>query len=117
MVTITVIGTPATQGSKRFVGMSKAGRGILIDDNKKNKPWREAVIFATMAAMRESGVSKIVGPVNLDIDFTIPKPASAPKKRRVWPDKKPDLSKLIRSVEDACSDAGVWEDDARVVSL
>jgi Holliday junction resolvase RusA-like endonuclease len=28
----------------------------------------------------------------------------------------PDLSKLIRSTEDALTDAGVWTDDARVVA-
>ena len=45
----------------------------------------------------------------------LPKPASAPKKRRTWPDKYPDVSKLARSTEDALSDAGMWADDARVV--
>ncbi len=30
-------------------------------------------------------------------------------------DRRPDLSKLVRSTEDALSDAGAWEDDARVV--
>jgi Holliday junction resolvase RusA-like endonuclease len=45
----------------------------------------------------------------------MPKPTSAPKTRRTWPDKKPDVSKLARSTEDAISDAGLWVDDARVV--
>jgi hypothetical protein len=26
----------------------------------------------------------------------------------------PDLSKLVRSTEDACTDAGLWADDGRV---
>jgi hypothetical protein len=47
--------------------------------------------------------------------FTVQKPKSAPKTRRTWPDKKPDLSKLVRSTEDAITDAGLWADDARVV--
>jgi crossover junction endodeoxyribonuclease RusA len=47
--------------------------------------------------------------------FTLPKPKSAPKRRRTWPDKKPDLSKLVRSTEDSLTEVAAWEDDARVV--
>jgi crossover junction endodeoxyribonuclease RusA len=47
--------------------------------------------------------------------FTLPKPASAPKRRTTWPMRTPDLSKLARSTEDALTDAGIWRDDARVV--
>ena len=47
--------------------------------------------------------------------FTLPKPSSAPKRRRTWPMRKPDLSKLARSTEDALVDAGLLADDARIV--
>jgi Holliday junction resolvase RusA-like endonuclease len=47
--------------------------------------------------------------------FTMPKPLSAPKTRRTWPMRTPDLSKLLRSTEDALTTAGIWRDDARVV--
>ena len=56
-----------------------------------------------------------IGPVMVRMIFTMPKPASAPKRRRIWPMGMPDLSKLARSTEDALSDAGIWRDDARVV--
>jgi crossover junction endodeoxyribonuclease RusA len=108
--TITIYGTPAPQGSKRFVGLSKTGRGILVESSAKVKPWREAVLFAA----REHG-AKIEGPVHLWVWFTLAKPKSAPKTRRTWPDKKPDLSKLVRSTEDALVDAGTIEDDARII--
>jgi len=29
--------------------------------------------------------------------------------------RTPDLSKLVRSTEDALTEAGIWKDDARVV--
>jgi hypothetical protein len=45
--------------------------------------------------------------------FTMPRPVSARKKDAI-PHKTPDLSKLVRSTEDACTDAGLWVDDARV---
>jgi Holliday junction resolvase RusA-like endonuclease len=47
--------------------------------------------------------------------FTLPKPKSAPKRRRSWPNRTPDVSKLARSTEDALTTAGIWADDARVV--
>src|SRR5690242_15255728 len=57
----------------------------------------------------------ITGAVIVEMIFTLPKPKSAPKKRRTWPDRAPDLSKLARATEDALNDVGAWEDDARVI--
>ena len=54
------------------------------------------------------------GPVRVFMAFTLPKPKSAPKTRRTYPDRKPDLSKLVRSTEDARPRLP-WGDDARVV--
>lgn len=118
---IVVYGMPAPQGSKRFVGTSKTGRGILVESSAKVKPWRQDVKAAALEARAEDhwtiGKVPVMGAVSLRIVFTLPKPASAPKSRRTWPDRKPDLSKLVRSTEDALTDAGVWEDDARIVRL
>lgn len=114
MLTITVIGCPAPQGSKKFVGVSKrTGRGIMVESSKRVKPWRESVKYAALEAVANG--QGITGPVSLDITFTLPKPKSAPERSRTWPDKKPDLSKLIRSTEDSLTEAGVFEDDARIV--
>ena len=117
-VEIRVIGLPAPQGSKRLIGHTKLGRGILVESSAKVKPWREAVKYAALELFRPGACpceGCIRGPVDVEMIFTLPKPKSAPKTRRTWPDKKPDLSKLVRSTEDALTDAGVWEDDARVV--
>lgn len=113
-IEITVYGEPAPQGSKRFVGI-KGGRGMMIESSKKVKPWREAVKYAAIEAIEKTGLPCLLGAINLRVTFTMPKPKSAPKRRRSWPSTKPDLSKLVRSTEDALSDAGVWEDDARVI--
>jgi crossover junction endodeoxyribonuclease RusA len=42
-----------------------------------------------------------------------------PKKHKFskHPATYPDLSKIIRSTEDALTDAGVWQDDALVVGV
>ena len=112
MITIRVFGIPGPQGSKRFVGM-RGGRGVMVESSAKVKPWREAVKWAAREAM--AGRAPLDGPLWVSMVFTLAKPASAPKRRRTFPQTKPDLSKLARSTEDALSDGGAWRDDARVV--
>lgn len=113
MIEFVVYGTPAPQGSKKFVGVSKAGRGLMVESSKKVKPWRMDVKDVAEAVRERVGT--LDGPLRVAMVFTLKKPASAPKRRKTWPDKKPDVSKLARSTEDAISDAGLWTDDARVV--
>lgn len=114
MIHFTVIGSPAPQGSKKFVGTSKSGRGLLVESSKKVKPWRMDVKAAAEAVRGQIGAT-LDGPLIVSMVFTLAKPSSAPKRRKTWADKKPDLSKLARSTEDAISDSGLWVDDARVV--
>lgn len=109
---ITVWGRPAPQGSKRAFVNRYTGRASMVESSKNVKPWREAVKQAVFDA---DGDSVITGPVVLNVTFTLPKPKSAPKTRRTWPDRKPDIDKLCRSTIDALTDAGCWEDDGRIV--
>jgi Holliday junction resolvase RusA-like endonuclease len=113
-VEIRVYGIPGPQGSKRFVGM-KGGKGVMIESSAKVKGWRNSVVYAAIDALGGGGC--ICGPLSVEMIFTLPKPKSAPKNRKTFPDKKPDCSKLVRSTEDALVDAGVIEDDARIVEL
>lgn len=115
MITITVYGQPAPQGSKKFMGI-KGGKGIMVESSKAVKPWREAVLNAALDRRLEMDSGPLRGPLSVEMIFTLRKPASAPKKRKSYPDKKPDLSKLVRSTEDALTNSCIWEDDARVIS-
>jgi Holliday junction resolvase RusA-like endonuclease len=115
VITITVRGTPAPQGSKKYVGQTKDGRGLLVESSKKVKPWRQDVKAAAEELIAHTGMPPIDGPVIVRMVFTLPKPASAPKRRRTYPMRTPDLSKLARSTEDALTEAGIWRDDARVI--
>jgi Holliday junction resolvase RusA-like endonuclease len=115
VITIMVRGTPAPQGSKKFVGTTKDGRGLLVESSKKVRPWRQDVKAAAVDLIERTGMPPIDGPVIVRMVFTLPKPASAPKKRRTYPMRTPDLSKLARSTEDALTEAGIWMDDARVI--
>lgn len=110
MITIIVRGMPAPQGSKRHVG-----NGVMLESSKKVKPWRQDVVAAAVEA--RNGAPPLDGPLRARIVFTLPKPKSAPKRKRTYPDKKPDLSKLLRSTEDALTNAGVIADDARIVGF
>lgn len=109
-MTFTVIGTPGPQGSKRHVG-----RGIMVESSKLVKPWREAVKMAAREEMARLGLTApaISGPVLMQVKFFLPRPKSA--KVGAVPASRPDLSKLLRSTEDAMTEAGVWEDDGRVI--
>jgi Holliday junction resolvase RusA-like endonuclease len=101
-----VVGTPAPQGSKRHVG-----NGVMVESSKKVKPWRQDVVAA---ALLHRPAVPLDGPLFAYMVFTLPKPKSAVKSRTA-PDRTPDLSKLLRSTEDALTTAGLWADDARVV--
>lgn len=105
---IVVYGMPAPQGSKRHVG-----NGVMVESSKKVRPWRQDVKSAALAV--RAGAEPIDAAVRVRMVFTMPKPASAPKTRRTYPMRMPDLSKLARSTEDALTDAGIWRDDARVI--
>lgn len=112
---ITVYGTPAPQGSKRAFYVPKLKRAIITEDNPRQRYWFQAVREAAMEQADECNFEKLIGPVRLIVTFTLLKPKSAPKGRLSWPDKKPDLSKLVRCTEDALTHARIWEDDSRVV--
>lgn len=107
-IVIIAYGQPAPQGSKRHLG-----NGIMVESSKKVRPWRQDVKAA--AELVRGTRAPMDCPIVVRMVFTMPKPVSAPKRRRTWPCRTPDLSKLIRSTEDALTDAGIWRDDARVV--
>jgi len=110
---LIVYGTPIPQGSMKAF-MPKGGRfPIVTADNKKTKPWRQAIIDAVMTGDR---LVMSEDPVHLDVTFFLPRPKSAPKAI-YRPAKKPDLDKLVRAVCDALTAAGVWHDDSQVVGI
>ena len=89
-VEFIVYGLPAPQGSKRHVG-----RGIMVESSKAVKPWREAVKWAALEA--RAGRPPMDGPIAAQIIFTLPKPKSAPKRTRTWPDRRPPTRPTSRS--------------------
>lgn len=118
-VIIIVSGRPAPQGSKRAFAIRKGGaltgRVAMTESSKAVRPWRDAVRSETQAAMGQRG--PLAGPLSVALVITVPKPASAPKKTRTWPCRKPDLDKLARAVLDGITEGGGWLDDAQVTEF
>ncbi len=113
MIEFTVYGVPIPQGSTKAFIPKGWKRPIVTHDSAKTKPWRQAIVDATLERM--AGRAPLEGPVELRVTFYLPRPKSAPK-RVTEPAKQPDLDKLVRAVGDALTAAGVWRDDGQVVS-
>ena len=106
---IFVPGRPAPQGSKRHVGQGR----LIESSHQKVDAWRQDVRLGCLAVW--DGQPPLDGPLELQVEFVRARPSSAPKRRTPAATTAPDLSKLVRSTEDAITSAGVWADDARVV--
>lgn len=103
-VEFSVHGTPQPQGSHRA-----PRAGVVISDNPRLRAWRSTIV---KACPREF----LAGPVSVSAVFRMPRPVSVPKSRK-HPAVKPDLDKMLRALFDGITDAGLWEDDSRVVSV
>lgn len=122
-----VPGKAVQQGSKTM--MSKGGKRWMVENaNKATKSgdvnrldkWRAAVGWCARKAMR--GEPLLCEPVKLGVTFVMPRPKShvlksgaLAKGARAFPDVPPDLSKLVRAVEDALTGI-VYDDDKRIVT-
>jgi len=110
-ISFLVHGLPVPQGSSRAWVIN--GKPVITSTAKGLSTWRRLVADV---AQRFAPDEPWRGPVGIDLHFGLPKPKSAPKKRRVWPDKRPDLDKLTRAVLDALTYV-VWADDSQVVEI
>jgi len=124
VATIVVRGHPAPQGSKKAFLNRHTGRIQQVEMSPRLPGWRDnvrqAAVGEILCSCRPDCRDLSPGfPLDealvLTMVFTMPKPGSAPKSRKTWPDKMPDLSKLARSTEDALQEAGVYSNDARIV--
>lgn len=117
-VSFTVYGLAQPAGSKT-IARASGGRAWVRDDAKRSRPWKTQVSQTAGEAMNGTGL--LEGALELSVIFTVPRPAghfgvrglrpSAPEH----PTKRPDVTKLLRAVEDALTGV-VWRDDAQVVA-
>ena len=117
-ITFTVYGQAQPAGSKT-AGRSKSGKMFVRDSAKNSRPWKTEVAKTAAGAMNGDGL--LDGALELSVIFTVPRPKghygvrglrpSAPKH----PTVRPDVTKLLRAVEDACTGI-VWRDDSQIVA-
>jgi|SRR5688572_27762048 len=124
-----VYGIPAPQGSKIPGVSSKTGKMFVREQSGKTlEPWRDAVKRAALTARGidpdtgeaipgAKSIDTLTGPIRLGVNFYVPRPASVSVKKRPLPTVAPDLDKYLRGAGDALKAAGVYKDDAQVVSI
>lgn len=106
---VFVPGRPAPQGSKRYFGP-----GRVVEMSKYVAGWRTDIRDTLSKEWGDR--APLAGPVNLRLDFVLPRPASTPKSKKTpWAIKRPDWDKLSRAVCDAITSAGVYKDDSQIV--
>jgi crossover junction endodeoxyribonuclease RusA len=117
---IRIYGDPAPQGSKRVFN----GRIVEASGNKL-KVWRKAIAAACQNHVTEEH-SLLLGPVRVEVEFYLPRPASVSIKKRELPIVPPDIDKLCRSLLDGLNqgfdtgkvgDGVIYADDSQVVEL
>ncbi len=116
-LTFVVYGLPAPQGSKRSLG-----NGILVESSKAVKPWRQDVKHAALACLPPDWDTTT--PMSLSIVFRFKRPAAHLGKKGVKPSapqhntsgRHGDLSKLVRSTEDALTGVA-YDDDRQIVTM
>lgn len=130
---VEVRGIPAAQGSKSAIPYHRANGklGVRVVDPAdravKIRSWRADVRDSALAAIRADAdwPGPLDGPLAAVIHFTVA-PVKLPRRVRWhgvlvpavhWPWKRPDLDKYVRATFDALTSAGVWHDDAQVVTL
>ena len=121
-VKFIVAGIPRPAGSKRYLGRSKAGKPILADDCKRAPAWRADVQNA--ARMEWADRPLLDEPIRLCLTFLLERPKSHFGTGRnagvlkdsapPFPTTKPDLTKIVRAIEDALTKV-IWKDDSRVM--
>ena len=66
--------------------------------------------------LMEKQPPKFEGPVKLWLNFYMKRPKSVPEKKRKYPTVKPDLSNMIKTVEDAANGI-LYDDDKQIVEV
>ena len=109
-VRFDVSGLPVPQGSTRAFIVKN--RPVITSTSKGLNQWRQLVAGEAQRRVKEP----MGGPVAITLGFRLPRPKSAPKKKWIYPSKRPDIDKLVRAVLDALTHV-IIADDSQVVSL
>lgn len=107
-----VIGLPAPQGSKSAVvigGKARIIEGKTSGQRAKHKAWRDVVASTAHDLAPPVPFS---GPLEVLVEFRLPRPASRSKKHHGWHTVAPDKDKLLRATLDGLQVGGLVANDA-----
>lgn len=95
---------------KRTAKMITVGKYPRMLKNEKTRIFENAISLICRNEYRDAPLSC---PVKIDIKFFMTRPKTVKKQ---LPDVKPDLSNLIKSLEDGCNGI-LWEDDSQICQI
>ena len=98
------------------------GNGLMVESSKAVKPWRQDVKHAALACVPHDWDT--TRPMAISIVFRFKRPATHIGKKGVKPSapqhntsgRNGDLSKLVRSTEDALTGV-TYDDDRQIVTM
>jgi crossover junction endodeoxyribonuclease RusA len=121
-IVVSVLGHPKPAGSKRafLVGKADGPKRAVITDTAgvAGRDWRVTVQHAIARVYQDP---PLTGPLELTCCFTVVRPRGHAGRRGLrpsapsYPTTRPDLTKLLRAVEDAATGL-LWADDAQIVT-
>lgn len=115
MIEFTIYGKPEPQGSSRAFLPKGHTRPVITSDNKSIRTYRREVTTTAIEAMKDHELIARPLSVSMDVEFYLKRPASLPKKYN-FHSKKPDLSKLIRALEDGLTGV-LFDDDSQIDNI
>lgn len=109
-----VEGKPIAQPRHRMA-MSKKGKPHAYTPSGAIQAWKAAVM---LAAKPHRPLKPLEGPVELGLRFYFARPQRLLKKTsptgRIPHIIKPDRNNLVKAVEDALTEVGIWKDDCQI---
>ena len=110
---------PIPKGRPR-IGKGAGGRPVAFTPSRTRAAEADVLALVSPHAPAEP----LLGPIELDIVFSLPIPRSWPAWRReaaalgiVYPIGRPDLDNLEKLLEDALTRAGFWRDDSQIIGV
>ena len=112
MISFFAPGLPKPQGSKNAFHSKSTGKIVVVEQaGRPLKDWRDSVAVAA----RQAAGTPLEGPIVVSLTFDLPRPKSHGKKT-TYPDKRPDIDKLVRAALDAMTKI-CFTDDGQITVL